>query len=162
MSQIERDSRACRSPIQSGPPQVTALETNHLQRDGTLPPAVWTEQDRTISAATRQRLVEAVPENTARSYRTQSTAFTAWCSQAGRTALPATGETMTEYAAHLIDAQRAPGSIEVALSAIRTMHRMAATSCPTPGPRACWCARTAGVAPPPGSATGRPPPRSPP
>ncbi|MCM3886662.1 hypothetical protein ND747_23960, partial [Frankia sp. R82] len=88
------------------------------------------EADRSVSDATRAKLADAIPANTARSYRTQSTAFRTWCATAGRSPLPATGETITEYAAHLIDAGRAPGSIEVALSVIRSMHRLAGTELP--------------------------------
>jgi integrase len=92
--------------------------------------AVPGPRDVELSDATRAKLAAAIPENTARSYRTQSAAFRTWCAQAGRCPLPASGETMAEYAAHLIDAARAPGSIEVALSVVRSMHRLAGADLP--------------------------------
>jgi len=93
-------------------------------------PAAAGGVDGQLSPATASRLRQAIPENTRRSYDSQYAAFTTWCANAGRSPLPATGETMTEYAAHLIDAARSPGSIEVALSAIRTAHRYAALEPP--------------------------------
>ncbi|MBX5463831.1 MAG: tyrosine-type recombinase/integrase [Steroidobacteraceae bacterium] len=78
-----------------------------------------------ISDETRTMLADAIPQNTARSYRTQWTAFTAWCATTGWQPLPAGDDVVTEYAAHLIRAGKAPGSIAVALSVIRTRHDLA-------------------------------------
>ncbi|MCM3886126.1 tyrosine-type recombinase/integrase [Frankia sp. R82] len=76
-----------------------------------------------MSDETRAEVIASVPENTARSYRTQSANFRAWCEREGWPFLPTTGDALAEYARHLIKEGKAPGSIDVALSVIRTMHR---------------------------------------
>jgi len=84
-----------------------------------------TDTDRSVSDATRRRIIDAVPANTVRAYARQWAAFTTWCAAAGRAALPATAETLAEYVAHLADAGRAPATIEQTVAAIRTAHRAA-------------------------------------
>jgi integrase len=79
--------------------------------------------DNLISDSTRDRIERSVPENTRLAYERQWTAFSAWCSTAGRTPLPATPETLAEYVSHLADLDRAPSTIEQAIAAIRTLHR---------------------------------------
>jgi len=81
--------------------------------------------DGTVSAATRQRMLDAVPANTRRAYARQWDSFAAWCAEHDRGALPATGESLAEYTASLADAGKAPATIEQALAAIRTAHRTA-------------------------------------
>ncbi|WP_337826237.1 site-specific integrase [Pseudonocardia sp. UM4_GMWB1] len=81
--------------------------------------------DAYLSEATRARIVDSVPTNTRRAYARQWAAFTDWCAAAGRTALPATPQTLAEYVAHLADAGQAPTSIEQAVAAVRTAHRAA-------------------------------------
>ncbi|MBA2694290.1 MAG: site-specific integrase, partial [Actinobacteria bacterium] len=83
------------------------------------------DADRFVSDATRRRILDAVPANTVRAYTRQWAAFTTWCTASGRTGLPATAETLTEYVAHLADDGHAPATIEQALAAIRTAHRTA-------------------------------------
>ena len=87
--------------------------------------AVPADADTRLSDATRQRIRDAVPANTTRAYTRQWATFAAWCAASGRTALPATAETLTEYVAGLADAGQAPSSIEQAVAAIRTAHRTA-------------------------------------
>ncbi|SFO35013.1 Site-specific recombinase XerD [Pseudonocardia ammonioxydans] len=87
--------------------------------------AVRPAVDAYLSEATRARIVESVPTNTRRAYSRQWAAFTDWCDLAGRTALPATPETLAEYVAQLADAGQAPTSIEQAIAAVRTAHRTA-------------------------------------
>jgi len=94
-----------------------------LDQPGTL--AEPADADRFVSDATRRRILDAVPANTVRAYGRQWAAFTAWCATTGRTELPATAATLTEYVAHLADAGHAPATIEQALAAIRTAHRTA-------------------------------------
>ncbi|MFI6478674.1 tyrosine-type recombinase/integrase [Nonomuraea sp. NPDC050663] len=65
-----------------------------------------------------------MPANTRRAYARQWSAFVAWCTAQDRQALPATGESLAEYVAQLCAAGRAPASIEQALAAVRTMHRL--------------------------------------
>jgi site-specific recombinase XerD len=81
--------------------------------------------DSALSDSTRQRMMDGVAANTQRAYRRQWDTFTAWCADTGRATLPATGETLTEYTAHLADVGQSPASIEQALAAIRTAHRTA-------------------------------------
>ena len=88
-------------------------------------PAGHTDADRSVSEATRRRIIDAVPANTTRAYGRQWAAFITWCAADGRAALPATAETLAEYVGHLADAGRAPATIEQAVAAIRTAHRAA-------------------------------------
>jgi len=94
-----------------------------FDQPGTLAEPV--DADRFVSEQTRRRIRDAVPANTHRAYTRQWAAFTAWCAASGRTELPATAATLTEYVAHLADAGHAPATIEQALAAIRTAHRTA-------------------------------------
>ncbi|MEV4116042.1 tyrosine-type recombinase/integrase [Nonomuraea sp. NPDC049695] len=80
--------------------------------------------DFALSEETRRLISEGVPANTRRAYARQWATFTTWCAQRGRQALPATGQTLAEYTAHLCAAEQAPASIEQALAAVRTMHRL--------------------------------------
>jgi integrase len=81
--------------------------------------------DSFLSDGTRERLERSVPENTKRAYARQWEAFTAWCASTGRTALPATAHTLAEYVSHLADLDRAPATMEQAVAAVRTAHRVA-------------------------------------
>jgi integrase len=84
-----------------------------------------TAADYALSARTRARIADGVPANTRRAYARQWSAFTLWCGEHGRVALPATAHTLAEYTTHLCDAGRAPASVEQAIAAVRTMHRLA-------------------------------------
>ncbi|MGI5290424.1 tyrosine-type recombinase/integrase [Nonomuraea polychroma] len=83
-----------------------------------------TAADHALSADTRHLITDGVPANTRRAYARQWAAFTTWCTTQGRLALPATGATLAEYTAQLCAAGQAPASIEQALAAVRTMHRL--------------------------------------
>ncbi|MGH3794358.1 MAG: tyrosine-type recombinase/integrase [Pseudonocardiaceae bacterium] len=89
------------------------------------PATTHTAADRAVSAGTRARILDAVPDNTRRAYTRQWDLFAGWCAAHGRAALPATGETLAEYVAALADAGRSPATIEQASAAIRTAHRTA-------------------------------------
>ncbi|MCW2900634.1 MAG: Site-specific recombinase XerD [Streptosporangiaceae bacterium] len=78
-----------------------------------------------VSESARARILDGVATNTRRAYGRQWDAFTAWCIDQGRTALPATAETLAEYVSALADAAKGPASIEQAIAAIRTAHRTA-------------------------------------
>lgn len=80
--------------------------------------------DRQISERTAERIRRSVPESTKRAYARQLERFTAWCAERGRTPLPATGETLAEFVSHLADLDLGPSSIDQAITAIRTHHRM--------------------------------------
>jgi len=81
--------------------------------------------DTVLSDGTRERLERSVPENTKRAYARQWEQFTAWCGDTGRSPLPATPQTLAEYVSYLADRDRAPATIEQAIAAIRTAHRVA-------------------------------------
>lgn len=89
------------------------------------PGAITLAETWAITDATRVMLANAIPENTARSYKVQWTAFVTWCEPHGWSVLPTGDDVVTEYAAHLIRSGKAPGSIAVALSVIRTRHSLA-------------------------------------
>ncbi|MBX6387144.1 MAG: tyrosine-type recombinase/integrase [Microbispora sp.] len=85
-----------------------------------------------MSDVTRAAIEAGIPESTRRAYARDWSAFTAWCAEHGRVALPATAQTVTEYVTHLTTEPSArtgrplaPSSIERALAAIRTMHNAA-------------------------------------
>jgi hypothetical protein len=83
-----------------------------------------TVADHALSAETRRLIAEGVPANTRRAYATNGPAFTAWCAEHGRLTLPATAVTLAEYTARLCAAGQAPASIEQAIAAVCTMHRL--------------------------------------
>ncbi|GLW26806.1 hypothetical protein Mame01_68480 [Microbispora amethystogenes] len=96
------------------------------------PAAGHGEADLSLSAAARAAIEAGVPASTRRAYARDWSAFTAWCSATGRSPLPATAQTVTEYVTHLTAAPSArtgrslaPPSIERALAAICTMHQAA-------------------------------------
>jgi site-specific recombinase XerD len=86
-------------------------------------------RDRQLSAATVAALQASVPESTRRAFGGDRDRFAEWCVQRGRSAMPATPETLAEYTAHLTVTPRprtgkpyGPASIERALTAVRTWH----------------------------------------
>ncbi len=93
--------------------------------------------DGRVSAVTRQRIHDSVPDNTRRAYARiwdgrshpdrepeRPGGFVGWCVEHGRTAVPATAETLAEYVSHLCDKGLAPATIEQAIAAVRTRHRL--------------------------------------
>ncbi len=95
------------------PPQLAAADGGHRAPDYAL------------SAGARERIADGVPANTRRAYRRQWENFGAWCDRQGRAALPATGQTLAEYVHALCSAGLAPATVEQAIAAVRTMHRLA-------------------------------------
>lgn len=83
----------------------------------------YSEADFRITAKTAQRVQTSGSENTSRTYRSARDQFRAWCEDHGRVHLPATTATFVEYVSHLIDRDASPGTINVAMSAIRTWHQ---------------------------------------
>ncbi|MER7504182.1 tyrosine-type recombinase/integrase [Nonomuraea pusilla] len=96
-------------------PLISGTPENH---------AAHTAADYVLSDETRQLIADGVPANTRRAYTRQWAAFAAWCAAHERLALPATEQTLAEYTAQLCAAGQAPASIEQALAAVRTMHRL--------------------------------------
>ncbi|MEU4235403.1 site-specific integrase [Nonomuraea sp. NPDC026600] len=110
------DERALPAPAAGERPPIYPLPEN----SGT-----HTAADYTLSEQTRSRIADGVPANTRRAYARQWAAFTSWCAEHGRVALPATGHTLAEYTSQLCEAGQAPASVEQAIAAVRTMHRLA-------------------------------------
>lgn len=123
------------------PPSGHGLDTDEpgeLDRIGVTGPLM---ADDTMSEAARRRIYRSVPANTRRAYarvwdgrpapdapppeRPEDRGFTGWCEIHNRTPMPATSQTLAEYVAHLADAGKAPATIEQAIAAIRTRHRLA-------------------------------------
>ncbi|GIH20808.1 site-specific integrase [Rugosimonospora africana] len=78
-----------------------------------------------LSEATRRRVAESVPASTRRVYAGDWSRFTTWTAHRGLAPLPATPATLAEYTNTLVDAGKAPTTIERALAAISTAHRAA-------------------------------------
>lgn len=101
-------------------------------------PAVANPADRHVSEAARAAMRRGVAENTTRAYTRNWSQFQRWCAIGTtdpdadgvpgwgvRTVLPATAETLLEYVTYLIFQSKAPTTIEQAVAAIRTHHRVA-------------------------------------
>jgi len=69
-------------------------------------------------------------ENTRRAYGADLRAFAAWCALRGLSHLPASGETLALYLAHMADAGRKVATIGRALVAISQAHRLAGQDSP--------------------------------
>jgi site-specific recombinase XerD len=76
-----------------------------------------------VSAAAADRIEAATPDSTREAYARQWARYAAWCADVGRTALPATAETLAEFASHLADLGLGPASLEQAISTVRRVHR---------------------------------------
>lgn len=88
--------------------------------------------DLTLSPAAKTALARGVPDSTRDAYARDWKDFEDWCVSVGRTPLPATAETLAEYATHLAygDKPRSPATIERARSSIRSAHRTAGAPVP--------------------------------
>jgi len=83
--------------------------------------------DRELSAEATTAIGRGVPEATRAAYSGDWGRFERWCADKGRTALPATPETVAEYITHLTWGQgKAIGTADRAMSSIRVMHGVAA------------------------------------
>ncbi len=84
-----------------------------------------------VPDATAALIAEAVPENTALAYRSRWRSFEAWCTRAGRVALPATAQTVAAYLTHLATERGLKAtSVDAHLTAIRAVHRGAGATTP--------------------------------
>lgn len=63
-------------------------------------------------------------ESTANLYAAAWTAFETWCRSSGRTAMPATPETVATYAVALLEDGYVPDTIKCRITAIRARHRI--------------------------------------
>jgi site-specific recombinase XerD len=93
--------------------------------DASTPITASVSPDGGLSATARRRIAESVPASTRRVYTGDWARFTTWTAARGLTALPATAPTLAEYSNVLVDAGKAPTTIERALAAISTAHRSA-------------------------------------
>lgn len=89
------------------------------------PIGTWTEADRALSATTVEWLSKAQPANTRRAYEWQWGRFARWCDKHGRSSLPATAETVTEYVAHLCSSLPSAATVDQALGVVLARHRAA-------------------------------------
>jgi integrase len=80
------------------------------------------EADFRISQETADLLDDAPPGNTSRTYSSAEGQFRDWCAAQGRVAVPCTTATFVEYVAHLIRGDKSPSTLQVAMSAIRSVH----------------------------------------
>lgn len=80
--------------------------------------------DTAVSDRVLSRIAASVPAATQRAYKADWRNFGEWCARTGRTALPATAETLAEYASALADNHKAPATIMRALSSIRVVHKL--------------------------------------
>ena len=72
-----------------------------------------------------------MPENTALAYRSRWRSFEAWCTRAGRVALPATAQTVAAYLTHLATERGLKATtVDAHLTAIRAVHRGAGATTP--------------------------------
>jgi site-specific recombinase XerD len=95
----------------------------------------------TIAGATEAALVASLTDhaaaargafarNTERALRADVAIFTAWCADAGRTALPASAATVAAFIDEMAE-RKAPATIRRYISSVSTFHRAAAAANPT-------------------------------
>ncbi len=99
--------------------EVAVIETGEVETGHIV------DVDHELSEAARERIIAGVAANTRRAYSLQLERYAAWCAEHGRTALPATPETLAEFVSHLCDLDLGPASIQQAIAAVRTAHRLA-------------------------------------
>lgn len=78
--------------------------------------------DAELTASAAERVRRAWSPSTQTGYGRDWETFTSWCSSVGRTALPATPETLASYTDHLATRGLAPATIDRALGAISSHH----------------------------------------
>ncbi|WP_406723500.1 tyrosine-type recombinase/integrase [Streptomyces sp. GD-15H] len=90
---------------------------------------VHTDRDRHLSPETVAAIEASAAASTRRAYGADRDLFAAWCQEQGRTAVPASGETMAEWVRHLTVTPRprtnrpaGPSTIERAMSAVTSWH----------------------------------------
>jgi hypothetical protein len=83
-----------------------------------------------LSAEARAAVEEGIPAETRRGYAGDWARFTTWCANTGHPALPATGDTLTEYLTHLKGEDKSPSTMDRALASIAVAH--AAADLPKP------------------------------
>lgn len=99
--------------------------TRSAGSDLAIPQTADVGTDTAVSQRVLDRIRASVAENTRRAYEADWRAFATWCAQAERSPLPATPETLAEYASFRADAGAAPASIMRCLASIRVFHEYA-------------------------------------
>ncbi|MET8453496.1 tyrosine-type recombinase/integrase [Streptomyces sp. NPDC005209] len=84
-----------------------------------------------LSAEARAAVEAGIPAETRRGYAGDWRRFTAWCADNGRQALPATGDTLTEYMTHLKREDKSPATMDRALASIAVAHAAAGLAKPS-------------------------------
>ncbi|MBT2212157.1 tyrosine-type recombinase/integrase [Actinomadura sp. NEAU-AAG7] len=93
------------------------------------------DPDHGLSPAAAARVMAGLADNTSRAYTRHWATFTRWCELTGRTALPATRETLAEYMHHLTGTTTqygrppAPSTIDAMLSCVQSAHKLAGHDC---------------------------------
>lgn len=103
--------------------EVELAEAQLVLRPGEPAAVAYTDVDYAISNQTARLLLHATPANTQLAYDRAWSQFTGWCTTAGRTALPATAQTLADYVVRLIGADLAPATVDQAIGTIRSRHR---------------------------------------
>lgn len=80
------------------------------------------QADWELSDTTAARIERAPSPHTLRAYRKWISAWTNWCNEVGRIALPATPQTLAEYVSHLADLNKGIPTIKIAIAAVRFQH----------------------------------------
>ncbi len=83
-----------------------------------------------LEPAGAELVAEGVAAETRRGYAGDLGRYGAWCSQRGLAPIPASAERLVNYVAHLAAENKAPSSIERALAAVLSAHRLAGAARP--------------------------------
>jgi site-specific recombinase XerC len=78
-----------------------------------------------LDAGAAELVAEGVAAETRRGYAGDLGSYGAWCAERGLAPIPATAERLVNYVAHLAGEGKAPSSIERAVAAILSAHRLA-------------------------------------
>ncbi|MFI2765692.1 N-6 DNA methylase [Streptomyces echinatus] len=84
-----------------------------------------------LSAEARAAVEAGIPAETRRGYAGDWARFTTWCAGTGRQALPATGDTLTEYMTHLKTEDKSPATMDRSLASIAVAHAAAGLAKPS-------------------------------
>ncbi len=87
-----------------------------------VPGAMFRPADAELTASAAARVADGWAASTQAGYARDWKAFSSWCTEAGRTPLPATAETLASYVDHRATAGAAPATIDRALGAIASRH----------------------------------------
>jgi len=85
-------------------------------------PVAYSDADYTISSETAERLLNRKADNTIRAYKFAWRQFDRWCTDEGRIPLPATPQTLCDYAVRLMGMSLSPSTIGQAIGCIRNKH----------------------------------------